>query len=60
MVEISKLEAAYIRPKFPNTSIYRTVNSHYLMSEEAVAMKALEDFRRLSIKEQRILTKGRA
>lgn len=60
MVEISKLESIYIRPRFPDTSIYRTVNSHYLMSEESAAMKALESFRKLSIKDQKFLVKGRA
>lgn len=58
MVEISKLEAAYIRPRFPDTSIYRTTNSHYLMSEESAAMKALMQFRALALKEQQFIVKG--
>lgn len=60
MVEITKLESMYIRPRFPRTAIYRTAKSHYLMSEETAAMKALENFRKLSIKDQKYLVKGRA
>lgn len=60
MVEITKLEAEYIRPRFADTAIYRSCHSHYWMSEENAAMKALENFRKLSIKDQKYLVKGRA
>ena len=57
MVEITQLEAMYIRPRFPDTTVYRTVH-RYLMSEETAAMKALENFRMLSIKDQKFIVKG--
>ena len=60
MVEISKLESMYIRKRFPKTAIYRTAHSHYLMSEESAGMKALEEFRKLNVADQKILVKGRA
>ena len=60
MIEITKLEAAYIRSHCPGTAIYRSCHSDYWMSEEAVALKALETFRMLSIKDQKYLVKGRA
>ena len=60
MVEITKLEAEYIRPRFKDTAIYRSCHSHYWMSEETAAMKALDSFRKLSIKDQKYLVKGRA
>ena len=60
MVEITKLEAEYIRPRFPRTAIYKSCHSHYWMSEETAAMRALDNFRKLSIKDQKYLVKGRA
>lgn len=60
MVEISQLESMYIRPRFPQAAIYRTAKGHYLVSEESAVMKALENFRKLSLKDQKYLVKGRA
>ncbi len=59
LVEITKLEAAYIRTlrNCPDTVIYRTVHK-YLMSEELNAMKALAYFRSLSVVEQKNLLRG--
>ena len=58
MVEINRMEADYIRPRFPNTSIYRTTHSKYIMSEEGNAMRALAKFRELSIFQQKKVPKG--
>ena len=60
MIEITKLEAEYVRQRFADTTIYRSCHSHYWMSEEMAAIKALDSFRKLSIKDQNFLVKGRA
>ena len=59
MIEISQLESKYVRSlaSCPDTVIYRTTHSKYLMSEEYNALTAIREFRKLSIKEQENLLK---
>lgn len=60
MIEITRLEADYIRSRCPCSTIYRSAHDHYWMSEENAAIRLLENFRKLSIKDQKYLVKGRA